>query len=293
MLPEVFTPELLKTLELLQIRSRRAYLGARQGGHLSLKRGHGIEFSDYRQYELGDNPRHIDWGVYARSDRLYVKRFQEEQDLTVLIIVDTSASMITPESDGKWTMARNLALALGYVALIQQDSVVVSAPGYYNSPHLHGPRAIHQLGQSMMGFRVSGATDFSRGVKLAVNSVRFPGVAIFISDLLMPFAEIESVFTLMRARNLDITAIQVLGAQDEVPLPDTGEAIAVDSETGEELQLNLSAEQRSEYQFLLAQHNNHLANFFAEGRISYTTVRAAENLGDFMIRGLAQTGLVV
>ena len=74
-------------------------MGMRQGGHASIKRGQGIEFSDYRQYQLGDNPRYIDWGLYGRSDKLYVKRFSEEQDLSVLIILDTSASMVTPISN--------------------------------------------------------------------------------------------------------------------------------------------------------------------------------------------------
>ena len=69
-LPEAFTPQFLKQLEMFRINARRMFLGSKQGGHLSPKRGHGIEFSDYRKYELGDNPRHIDWGVYARTERL-------------------------------------------------------------------------------------------------------------------------------------------------------------------------------------------------------------------------------
>ena len=69
MLPASFTNEFLRQLELLRLQGRRAFLGTRQGGHLSIKRGHGIEFSDYRNYELGDHPRYIDWGVYARSER--------------------------------------------------------------------------------------------------------------------------------------------------------------------------------------------------------------------------------
>ena len=101
-LPEAFTPEYLRQLELLRIRARRAFLGTKQGGHVSLKRGHGIEFSDFRQYQPGDDPRHIDWSVFARSERLYVKQFQEEQDLTVLLLIDSTASMVTPSNEKKW-----------------------------------------------------------------------------------------------------------------------------------------------------------------------------------------------
>ncbi len=72
MLPESFTPQFLKQLELLKLNARRSFLGSRQGAHLSQKRGHGIEFSEYRKYELGDNPRYIDWGVYAQGIDNYI-----------------------------------------------------------------------------------------------------------------------------------------------------------------------------------------------------------------------------
>lgn len=292
MLPETFTPDLLSTLELLRIRSRRAFLGTRQGGHVSVKRGHGVEFADYRQYQLGDNPRHIDWGVFARSDRLYVKRFQEEQDLSVLVIIDTSASMVTPRTDRKWEAARDIALAIAYVALMQQDGVTVSAPGHLLTPRLTGARAIHELGTLLTPISLDGRADFLGGVKQAINTVRFPGVAVVISDLLMPFPDLEILFNLLRSRNLDITAIQVLGAHDLEPLPASGEAIAVDSETGEEIPLELSPTQREEYAALLAEHNARLATFLASSRIAYARSRADEPLADVMIKNLAQTGLV-
>jgi len=291
MLPEIFTPELLNTLELFHIQAKRAYLGTRQGGHVSIKRGHGIEFSDYRKYELGDNPRHIDWGVYARSDRLYVKRFQEEQDLSVLIVLDTSASMVTPTT-GKWEMARNIGLALAWIALMQQDTVTMAAPGHLVVPRASGARAIHHLGARFSELNVDGRGDFLDSVRQAVNAIRFPGVAIFISDLLMPLADIQAVFNLMRAKNLDITAIQVLSPEDLEPLKGTEEAIVVDSETGEEIPISLAGAQRGEYEFLLEQHNRRLSELFAGGRISFTRVRSDEPLSDVVINNLPRTGLI-
>jgi len=292
MLPAVFTPELLQTLELLQIRSRRAFLGTRQGGHISVKRGHGIEFSDYRKYELGDSPRHIDWGVYARSDRLYVKRFQEEQDLSVLIIVDTSGSMVVPAEDRKWEMARDIGLALGYIALMQQDGVTFSAPGHLLTPRLGGGRAIHQMAKLVTELDVDGSADFVAGVKQAVNSIRFPGVAIIISDFLMPFEKLQEVFNLLRSRNLDISAIQVLGANDLEPLQGSSDVVAIDSETGEEVNLSLSPREREEYAWLLEEHNKKLAEFLASSQINYTRTSATETLGDFVVKNLTRTGLV-
>ncbi len=87
MIPTLFTKEYFQQLETAKIRARKKFLGARQGGHISPRKGQGLEFSDYRQYELGDNPRNIDWNVYARSDRFVIKRFQEEESRSFLFMI--------------------------------------------------------------------------------------------------------------------------------------------------------------------------------------------------------------
>ena len=92
-LPPLFTPQFLARLETLRVRTRRRFLGSRPGGHLSLRRGSGLEFADYRPYTLGDDPRYIDWKLYSRTDRLYIKLFQEEEDLYTYLFLDLSASM--------------------------------------------------------------------------------------------------------------------------------------------------------------------------------------------------------
>lgn len=292
MLPDSFTPALLRQLELFKIRSRRAFLGSRQGGHVSLKRGHGIEFSDYRRYELGDNPRHIDWGVYARSDRLFVKTFQEEQDLAVLVLIDSSASMFTPASDNKWERARDIALALGYVALMEQDTTSVAVPGVLQTPFYHGVRAIHDLSAALMNVQGPTTTNFLQEAQKAVSRVRFPGVAIFISDFLMPLTEVGTVLNFMRAKNLDITAVQVLGPNDINPLSDGGNVIAVDSETGQEIDLLLDSRQREEYSAILEEHNKKLRQLLSSAGIRYTQVDTGSSLADAVVRNLPATGLL-
>lgn len=293
MLPDTITPDLLKSFELFKLRARRAYLGTRQGGHLSIKRGHGIEFSDYRQYELGDNPRHIDWGLYARSERLYVKRYQEEQNLTVLLIVDASASMFTPAGDKKWEMARDLALSLSYIALMEQDSVSVSVPGHFHSPVYFGGRAFHQVARELMQVKGPAAHDvFQDEVRRSVSRIRFPGIAILLSDFLMPLPSIESAVTILRSRSLDITAVQILGSHDLEPFAVGSDAIAVDSETSEEIQISLSTEQKKNYDEYLAQHNTSLRNRLTEARISFVSVTADTPLRDVVINSLPRTGLL-
>ncbi|MCB0331919.1 MAG: DUF58 domain-containing protein [Bdellovibrionales bacterium] len=292
MLPETFTPRYLRQLELLKIRTQRAFLGTRQGGHLSLKRGHGIEFSDYRKYELGDNPRHIDWGVYGRSERLYVKRFQEEQDLPVLLVVDNTRSMHEPELGRKWKMAKEVCLSLAYVALMQHDTVRLCVPGSFVSPSYYGGRAIHQISQDLEKLSPASEDDFLFGIRQGLSTFRFPGVAIFLSDFLMPLETVETMMNMLRAKNLDITALQVLGRSDVTPLPDTQDAIVIDSETNEEIELRFDASVRDEYEHLLSRHIDTLRTFLSQAGIAFDQVIADEDLAVFMLDSLTKKGLL-
>jgi uncharacterized protein (DUF58 family) len=289
---DVFNPGYLKQLELLRMRSRKSYLGSRQGGHVSLKRGHGIEFSDYRKYELGDNPRHIDWGVYARSERLYVKRFQEEQALSVVIICDGTASMATPDGEGKWEMARDIALSLTYVALMQHDSVRVAVPGHMVSPPFSTGSGFHRLAEMMDEVEPGGEMDFVEEVSRVVSQVRFPGIAIFISDLLMPPEHIQKAMNLMRAKNLDISVVQVVAPSDRDPLVGAQSVIAVDSETGEEVELQLDEATRKEYQYRFDQHSLTIKDFLHRHRIQYSQAFSEQGVQHFVIRELAGSSLL-
>lgn len=292
MLPSTFTSGLLGQLELLRIRNRRTFLGSRQGGHISLKRGHGIEFSDYRKYELGDNPRDIDWGVYARSERLYVKRFQEEQDLSVFVAIDGSASMGVPKEDRKWERSVEAALALSYVALMSQDSVLVAATSLYESPLLYGGRSFHTLARGLQGVTPKGGMPLSQGLRKPLNRIRFPGVAVVISDFLMPIEEIIKAFNLLRAKNLDITAIQILGPRDIEPLSSGEEGQLVDAETGERISMSHSSRALEEYTEMLRTHIASIEDFCRDSQITFLATRSDSDLSAFLMTELPHTGLL-
>src|SRR5947207_15525834 len=114
-LPAAFTPDFLSRLEQLRVKTRREYMGAGKGSHLSPRRGSSLEFSDFRHYSMGDDFRYIDWGLYGRTDKLYIKLFKEEEDLLTYIFLDASASMGYPSRDAKFESAVAMALALAYV----------------------------------------------------------------------------------------------------------------------------------------------------------------------------------
>ena len=292
MLPETFTPQFLKQLELLTIHSRRAFLGTKQGGHVSLKRGHGIEFSDYRQYELGDNPRHIDWGVYARSDRLYIKRFQEEQDVSLLVVLDTSASMITPAEDHKWQRARDAALALTYVALLEQDSAHLAPFGATAQPTFYGARAIHQAAASLNNIELGKDIDYVSEMRRAASRVRFPGLAVVISDFLIPFETIQAMFMPLQAKNLHITALQVLAKSDVQPNLSDELSTVIDSETGEEIEIGAGPDAQLDYSHYLDEHNQRVESYLKSRGIGFASGTTTQSLSEFILESVARTGLL-
>ncbi|MCB0352347.1 MAG: DUF58 domain-containing protein [Bdellovibrionales bacterium] len=291
-LPESFTPSYLRQLELLRLRARRAFLGSRQGGHLSLKKGHGIEFSDYRKYELGDNPRHIDWGLYGRSERLYVKRFQEEQDIGVVLLLDGTASMRVPESGIKWLRAKELALSLAYVGFMQRDTVRLVCPGGYYGSRVTSPSALYRLADDLEQLPPIQPQAFISGVSRAMSMVRFPGLAFVLSDFLYPFEQVESLFRELRAKNLDVCALQVLSHSEIDPDFASRDLLLVDSETGRELPLVMSESVRKEYLYRLHQHNLKLEDFFRSSGVRFLRSEAQQELHEFVQIHLAQSGLL-
>src|SRR5271157_963927 len=124
-LPAEFTSEFLARLEQLRVKTRREYMGQGKGSHLSPRRGSSLEFADFRHYTPGDDFRYIDWSLYGRSDKLYIKLFKEEEDLLTYIFIDASASMGYPAADRKFESAVAIGLALAYVALSSGDRVMI------------------------------------------------------------------------------------------------------------------------------------------------------------------------
>ena len=287
-----FSPTFYRSLQQLKIHSRRAALGARQGSHRSTRRGHGLEFADYRQYSAGDDFRHIDWGVYGRTDRIYVREFREERDLNIAILIDTSASMAFPEFEGKYDFARRLGLALGYVGLADGDTVMFSLLGQKTTPRYSGARALARAWREVENSEAHGSYSFSTEVRAALSRVKLPGKCFFISDFLTEHEEIFPALDFIRSRNFDLSLIQVL-APSEITLPvDTESTVLVDSESGEELEMPLDRATQIEYGKSLARHIRGLEDYAARSGIVHTLVSSGESLSDFVLTRLPELKLL-
>lgn len=255
------SPESLRILQALSIRTKRSFYGTRYGSHRSLRRGHGIEFAEYRTYEAGDNPRSIDWNLYGRSDKLYSKRYLEEENVVVYLVIDGSHSIMHPALREKWECVQCIALATSFVALASHDTVSVSMLGGETSQKFSGARSFHQIKAFLSSQEVSNdlptreQVDIEQEVRTLAARLSFPGICIFISDFLYPPDILHGMLANLRARNLEIHAVQVLGVTDSSPFGDGDGGTCVDSETGELRGVVGTSQALERYAQLLKEHN--------------------------------------
>ncbi len=295
------SPHTLKLLDALALRSRRSFYGMRQGAHRSQRRGHGVEFAEYRNYELGDNPRAIDWNLFSRSDKLYVKRYLEEENVELYIILDGSRSLTHTSLRLKWDLATRIAACASYIALATQDPVTIAVLGGPNSTSYWGGRAFAPLLQFLNAateYVVSDAPeniDVVDEARRAATRTRFPGICLVISDFLFPTPSIAATLASFRARNMEIHAIQVLGPLDSTLTNLEGSSACLDSETGEARGIEISGAAEETYSRLLVEHNEALRSHCLSNQISYvsTTLTDDVQLEDVAIDTIKRMGLFV
>ncbi|MGE0825858.1 MAG: DUF58 domain-containing protein [Candidatus Binatia bacterium] len=297
LLPPLFTPRFLAGLETLRIRARRQFLGSRPGGHLSPRRGAGLEFADYRRYTPGDDLRYIDWKLYSRTDRLYIKLFQEEEELYTYVFLDLSASMAYPARNDKYESARDLALALAYVVLANDDAVKLHALSSDMSgeatPFFRGRPRLLDLAAFLHSRPPAGNAETPTTLARHLQAVRRPGKAIWISDFLFPASGYQAGLNLLRAANFDMAVIQILGKEEIDPPVFSQGAQMVDSESGETLLIRFDAAAKTEYLRRLDTHNRALRSACHQMGVHYARFTTDLDLQTFVLQELPALGLLV
>jgi uncharacterized protein (DUF58 family) len=293
MLSAPFTPEFLSQLETLRLRTRKEFLGNHPGSYSSPRRGTSLEFSDYRRYAPGDDLRYLDWGIYARSDRLYIKVFREEVDLFAYVFIDASASMGFPSRAQKFSPATHVALALAYVVLANHDHVKLHLlqQGAASSPIYRGRRRMRDCVDFFNSAAPAGSLELPAALGEHLKRFHRPGKAILISDFLMPAAAYQRGLNLLRAFNLDIVVIQVLSRHEVDPPFPNGSVALVDSENRREIRQQWSAAARRHYRSRLAHHNAEIRSYCHQSGIHYSFYVTDRDLGEFVFATLPAIGL--
>jgi uncharacterized protein (DUF58 family) len=295
-LPAEFTPDFMARLEQLRLKTRREYAGMGKGAHLSPRRGTSLEFSDFRSYSLGDDFRYIDWGLYGRTDKLYIKLFKEEEDLLTYVFIDASASMAFPGGDRKFEAAVALALALAYVALSSGDRVmirVLAGRGETSLPTLVKDRfRIVDLARRLAAIRPAGQLDLAPALARELVAIRRAGKVFIISDYLMLINSVTKAFSLFGAANMDVTAVQVLGASELAGHGLDGDVELVDAESGEHLRVGLGARERERYRQTLLRLSREIRAFCFKHGQHYTLYTTNLDFHDYFLRAVSDLGLV-
>jgi uncharacterized protein (DUF58 family) len=251
---------LLRKLERVSLIARHVRAGQTVGERRSTKRGTSVEFADYRDYVPGDDLRRVDWNIYARLERPFVKLFEEEEDLAVHLLLDGSGSMdwggngdrdISDQRDGenKWLYARQLAASLGYVALTSGDRLTVanlqSPVSNLQFGPVRGRGHTLRLFEWLEGLQAVGTTDLNAGLRAHAVSGGRAGLVLLISDLFSPAGYIEGL-TALAARGHEVAVIHVL-SPDEVEPPLGGDLRLLDVETGNHQEVTIDGGMRGLY----------------------------------------------
>lgn len=287
------TPRLIGRLEALELSVRWVRAGHRLGGHYAInRRGSSIEFADYTPYTAGDDIRSIDWNLYARLDRLFVKTYKEEIALSVELIIDATSSMGLPTPE-KFERANRLAVCLGYIALTDHHHVRMSwiGPGAVaSSPWFHQRSDRFRMVALADEARVRGAVGFGEWMRRAVPSLRLRGgQAIVITDGMVEPAELFRALHLLLVRNIEIKFIQVLTPDELHPAKLLHGGLVVDVETGRTHQL---AYRPAELERAVAEHNELLARFCKRQGIAFAQHRCDESLERFVTHTLPSRGFL-
>src|SRR5512133_3645823 len=238
-LSERFDPKMLAALEGLDFKARYVMEGFLSGLHDSPFHGFSVEFSDYRNYQPGDDLRHLDWRLYARNDRLCIKRYMQETNVRFYVVCDTSASMKYRGATAwgsKLECARVLAAALSWFLLKQNDAAgMVTLSGQSEVPEFIRPsQRPNQFGlmlRQLDGLQASGGACLARLLQDTVRLVHRRSVILFFSDLLEPSEEVAQGFKQLRFHGHEVIIFQVLD-RDELEFPFTEPNIFEDMETG-------------------------------------------------------------
>lgn len=288
---ELLSPGFLRKLEQLSLVAKRVFPGRMRGERRSSKRGASVEFADYRNYTAGDDFRRVDWNVYARLEKLFMKLFVEEEDLHVYVLIDASRSMAFG-SPSKLLYAKRTAAALGYIALSSLDRIGFAALAGDTASILSPKRGkgnIFPAFDWLNGIAGDGPTNLSESIRDFTMRTRTPGVAIVISDCFDP--DYEKGIMALLSRRFEVSLIHVLD-DEEIRPSIVGDLKLVDSETGAEREISISPALLRRYEQAVTAFRGGIESFCLKYGVNYLNTTVSANFEDLILTYLRRKGMV-
>ena len=245
---QLFANNVLGQVERMRLNPNRRLTNRSRGEHLAGKGGSSTDFADYRDYVPGDDMRYIDWNIFARLNRPYIKQFQHEEEMHVVLLIDASTSM---DYEEKFERGKQLAAALGVMGLMNIERVSAYSFNHQGAkpafmPPKSGRQSMRHLFEFLEGLEPGGNFPVESAIESMLRLHRGRGVAIVISDFLT-FGEVSRAFNMLFSAGLEIFAAQVL-APSEIEPDTTGDIRFVDSETGHTLDITSAGDLLGIYQ---------------------------------------------
>lgn len=302
----LFDEKTLRKLEQLTLIANRVRAGVMKGDRRSTKRGTSIEFADYRDYTRGDDLRRLDWNVYARLDKPFIKLLEEEEDLTVHVLLDASQSMNWPVEEGlfrdreinpdehKFSYAKRLAAALAHIALSSGDRVNIGLLQGNGVADKWGPyRTLNRTLQMLAwveALQTSATTDLNEALRDYGLRGGRPGLALLITDMFSPSGYTDGLNAL-QGRGYEVALLHVL-SPDEIAPAYAGDLRLVDSETGVGQDVTIDDAMRSLYERRLREWRDGIANYCLGRDVHYVTVETGTPWENVILYALRRAGVV-
>ena len=288
----LLTVKFLKQIDRLQIRSQKVFRGKFKGERRSLNRGVGVEFTDYRLYEPGDDLRYIDWNIYARLDRLFIKLFRAEEDLSIFILLDNSQSMNFGEPT-KLECAKQIATALSYIGLANFNRVSISSLSNQVVPIMpltYGKARFARVSRALEEIVAAQGTDLTTCLRRFVANTRQTGLAVIISDFLDTDGYEPGLKQLL-SRKFDLTVIHVLSEEEMHPQL-SGELRLEDAETRNSKEITVNDYALASYNKRVNAFCESLKRFCLNRGITYIRINNRVQIEQFVLRDLRKVGLI-
>ena len=298
----LLTPELLRRLEQFQLLAARRAKSSAKGERRSRARGQSVEFADYRTYVHGDDFRYLDWNLYGRLERLFLKLYEEERELPVRIFLDASESM-TFGTPRKFDFARQVAAALGYVALCGFDRVSVipfpppSADAQVEAAaraqelaaraalrSVRGKKSAIQFFQNLNSLTASAAVNLNEALRRGALEARQAGLALVLSDFLDP-AGYELGLNALTGRGFQVDVVQILAPEELAPST-FGDLRLVDSESGAMQEVTFGRYRMKSYQQTVRNFIQKLREYCQARGINFFSVSSDTSLEDLLLKQL-------
>jgi uncharacterized protein (DUF58 family) len=294
---DLFDDEFQRKLEYLALVSRRVFSGRLRAERRTKKSGSGVEFADHRDYQPGDDFRTLDWNVYQRFGRLLVRLYEEEEDLAIYLILDTSGSMAFESQRGaratKLAYAKKVVAALAYVGLANLDRVSIVTTSdrvLERMPETRGKARIFKTFRFLNTVSAEGTTHLGDAMKTFVAQHKRRGLAVLVSDLYDPQG-FERGINVLRYSKFDAFVVHVVDPAEARPKLQ-GDVLVYDCETGDEREVTVTAKVLDRFGVAYGEYLAGIERFCSSRQVPYVTASVDVPFDELILRVFRRGGFL-